>query len=92
MTVRIFTWHQLCIGFISLALSFPLLYAQAQRILDIRSLDPSRDALIRVYGSVGRGNLGLPVAGPGDVDGDGYPDLESPSCGPVRWAEAARAK
>ena len=75
MTVRIFTWHQLCIGFISLALSFPLLYAQAQRILDIRSLDPSRDALIRVYGSVGRGNLGLPVAGPGDVDGDGYPDL-----------------
>ncbi len=52
-----------------------MLRAQAQRILDIRSLDPGRDALIRVYGSVGQGNLGLPVAGPGDVDGDGYPDL-----------------
>ena len=58
-----------------LALSFPFLHAQAERILDIRSLDPGRDALIRVYGSVGQGNLGLPVAGPGDVDGDGYPDL-----------------
>ncbi len=48
---------------------------RASRILDIRSLDAGRDALIRVYGSVGRGNLGLPVAGPGDVDGDGYADV-----------------
>ena len=47
--------------FILLSLLFQaaLLRAQAQRILDIRSLDPGRDALIRVYGSVGQGNLGL---------------------------------
>ena len=51
------------------------LCAQAERIVDIHSLDPGRDELIRVYGSVGQGNLGLPVAGPGDVDGDGYADL-----------------
>ena len=75
MTVRIFTWQQTCIGLLSLALSFPFLRAQAQRILDIRSLDPGRDALIRVYGSVGQGTKGVPVAGPGDVDGDGYADL-----------------
>ena len=75
MTVRIFTWQQTCIGLLSLALSFPFLRAQAQRILDIRSLDPGRDELIRVYGSVGQGTQGVPVAGPGDVDGDGYPDL-----------------
>ena len=75
MTVRIFTRQQTCLGLLSLALSFPFLHAQAQRILDIRSLDPGRDELIRVSGSVGQGNLGVPVAGPGDVDGDGYADL-----------------
>ena len=75
MTVRIFTCQQTCIGLLSLALSFPFLRAQAQMILDIRSLDPGRDALIRVYGSVGQGTQGVPVAGPGDVDGDGYADL-----------------
>ena len=65
------------ISFIALSLFLQpaFLCAQAQRIVDIRSLDPGRDELIRVYGSVGQGNLGLPVAGPGDVDGDGYPDL-----------------
>lgn len=75
MTVRIFTWQQTCIGLLSLALCFPFLHAQAHKFLDIRSLDPGRDALIRVYGSVGLGNRGVPVAGPGDVDGDGYEDL-----------------
>ena len=65
------------ISFIALSLFLQpaFLCAQAQRIVDIRSLDPGRDELIRVYGSVGQGTVGLPVAGPGDVDGDGYADL-----------------
>ena len=52
---------------LSLFLPPTFLSAQARRIVDIRSLDPGRDELIRIYGSVGQGNLGLPVAGPGDV-------------------------
>ena len=75
MALALRTTTQVSFIIFSLFWQSAFLCAQAQRIVDIRSLDPGRDELIRVYGSVGQGNLGVPVAGPGDVDGDGYADL-----------------
>ncbi|MDJ0655864.1 MAG: hypothetical protein QNJ40_16985 [Xanthomonadales bacterium] len=43
--------------------------------LDLATLPASPDVLTRVYGSVGNGSRGLPVAGGGDLDGDGAGDV-----------------
>ena len=42
--------------------------------VDIADLDPSEPVARRVFGSVGNGSLGVPVAGGFDVDGDRAPD------------------
>lgn len=44
-------------------------------VVDIAQLDPARDPLTRILGSSGRGFFGVPVAGPLDIDGDGFRDL-----------------
>ncbi len=62
-------------GLVSLLLHLSFVAGQPHRILDIKALDTGRDELIRIYGSEGSGVRGVPVAGPGDVDGDGYEDL-----------------
>ncbi|ETW99162.1 MAG: hypothetical protein ETSY2_41395 [Candidatus Entotheonella gemina] len=49
-------------------------WAQAQSIVDLAMLDPEIDGLLRVYGSAGRGNFGVPVTGGFDCDGDGFQD------------------
>lgn len=54
--------------------STPELPLPAQNDIDLRSVDYS-DGLIRVFGSDGRGNLGVPVAGGFDVNGDGHNDV-----------------
>lgn len=48
--------------------------AQPQLVIDLLQVDPETDAFERIYGSVGDGTFGVPVAGPGDCDGDGLPD------------------
>tara|TARA_B100000949_G_C14114627_1_gene379931 strand:+ start:483 stop:698 length:216 start_codon:yes stop_codon:yes gene_type:complete len=60
------------LSLISLLLHLSFLGGESQIILDINSLDAGRDELIRIHGSVGSGIRGVPVAGPGDLDGDGY--------------------
>ncbi len=58
---------------LSIWVSSPGLALQ-QAVLDIADLDTDRQAFHRVSGSDGSGTFGLPVAGPGDVDGDGWQD------------------
>ena len=48
--------------------------AQALQTVDIAELSTAGDHLRRVHGSVGDGSRGVPVAGGGDVDGDGFVD------------------
>ena len=49
--------------------------AQAQvPVLDLAELAPDPGRLTRVHGAVGSGIFGVPVAGPGDLDGDGLND------------------
>ncbi len=43
-------------------------------VLDLADLPVSPGRLTRVHGSVGSGIFGVPVAGPGDLDGDGLQD------------------
>ncbi|MFK7956046.1 MAG: FG-GAP repeat protein [Lysobacterales bacterium] len=50
-------------------------HAQPTTQFDLLSTPDSADALTRVYGSSGTGRAGLPVAGGGDVDGDGFADF-----------------
>lgn len=45
------------------------------RVLDLATLPQGSPALLRVHGSVGEGNLGVPVTGAEDVDGDGNNDV-----------------
>lgn len=62
-------FHLLFLG----ALSAPL-GAQPSQILDLATVMPA-DGIVRwVYGSKGQGNLGVPVSGGFDVDGDGFRD------------------
>ncbi len=48
--------------------------AEPSDVLDLATVEPGDSRLTRIYGSSGNGNLGLPVAGGGDVDGDGHQD------------------
>lgn len=50
-------------------------WVQAQSIVDLAMLDPEADGLLRVHGSVGRGNFGVPVTGRFDCDSDGFQDM-----------------
>lgn len=43
-------------------------------VLDLRGRGETEAGVARIYGSVGDGSAGLPVAGGGDVDGDGRAD------------------
>ncbi len=56
-------------------LSSDLVLSQPDRVIDIARLSPDQGYLTRVSGHAGRGNLGVPVAGPGDIDGDGFQDF-----------------
>src|SRR5262245_45951573 len=47
--------------------------AQAVQVVDLAELSTAQH-LLRVHGSNGDGSRGLPVAGGGDVDGDGFVD------------------
>ncbi len=58
-----------------LFLHIPQLAAQATVIVDIAGLDPDEGELTRVHGFDGDGRFGTPVAGPMDMDEDGYPDF-----------------
>lgn len=49
--------------------------AEPSEVIDLATVDDGDDLLSRVYGATGSGNLGLPVAGGPDVDGDGHGDL-----------------
>ena len=42
--------------------------------LDLATLSPAADPMVRVHGYTGSGLSGLPVAGPYDIDGDGFKD------------------
>ncbi len=48
---------------------------QAQTTIDLAAFTPEVDGFLRVYGSVGRGNFGVPVTGGFDCDGDGFQDM-----------------
>ncbi len=64
------TWLVVWIGCVSI-----WAWAHAQSIVDLATLDPEVDGLLRVYGSTGRGNFGVPVTGGFDCDGDGFSDM-----------------
>ncbi|MEM6937368.1 MAG: hypothetical protein AAF552_12990 [Pseudomonadota bacterium] len=61
-----------CFGCLLLAAA-PL-FAQPTNRIDLATTGDDNNVLTRVYGSIGSGKAGLPVAGGGDVDGDGFPD------------------
>lgn len=48
--------------------------AEPSLVYDIAAVEPASGEYRRVYGATGNGSLGVPVAGPGDVDGDGHAD------------------
>ncbi len=48
--------------------------AQVVGVVDLLQVSTDSDPLERVHGSTGDGTYGVPVAGPGDCDGDGQPD------------------
>jgi hypothetical protein len=48
--------------------------AQSRTVVDLALLSTTGGELRRVHGSVGDGSRGLPVAGAGDLDGDGFAD------------------
>ena len=50
-------------------------WGQPHLQIDLARIDAAPDVLTRVYGSVGNGARGVPVAGGKDLDGDGFPDL-----------------
>ncbi len=49
-------------------------FAQPDLTLDLATVTPTDGLITWVYGARGLGNLGLPVAGGADLDGDGFPD------------------
>ena len=49
-------------------------YAVAQELFDLAEAGTEAGVVSRFYGSVGNGNLGVPVAGGFDCDGDGFAD------------------
>ncbi len=65
----------LLIAALLLLLHNPHLAGQATVIVDIAGLDPDKGELTRVHGFDGDGRFGTPVAGPMDIDGDGYADF-----------------
>ncbi|HSG94914.1 MAG TPA: hypothetical protein VLA28_05305, partial [Afifellaceae bacterium] len=50
------------------------LFAQPSAVTDLAELDPAQGRVERVFGSVGDGAVGVPVAGGHDLDGDGRAD------------------
>lgn len=64
--------------FLELALLLFLLpspdLAQPGRFIDLLNVDPNDGDLFRLYGSTGRGDLGVPLSGGHDVDCDGNND------------------
>ncbi len=50
-------------------------HADSSRVIDLATLDPAVDGLLRVHGSVGSGTYGVPVTGGFDCDGDGFKDM-----------------
>ncbi len=48
--------------------------AQPIAFTDLAEVNPDKGRIERVYGSVGSGVVGVPVAGGGDLDGDGHAD------------------
>jgi len=61
-------------GILVLAAAPPAV-GQPVSTLDLAVLPTTDTRLERVYGAAGTGRFGVPVAGGGDVDGDGLPDL-----------------
>ncbi len=58
--------------------------------VDLATTPATPSRMTRVYGSVGDGRFGLPVAGGPDIDGDGFTDLAKASmlAGPMGRTEA----
>lgn len=52
----------------------PVALAQPTVFYDIAQKPTSKSPLTRVYGSQGQGSFGVPLTGPGDMDGDGLSD------------------
>ena len=59
---------------LSSLLVVPVAAAQPARVIDLAEVSPEDGLLRRVHGATGEGRFGLPVAGGGDVDGDGFVD------------------